>query len=1029
MRQIGTQSSKCFRKIVTFVLAFAMIITSLAVSSTESQAATKKVKKVTIGVKVGGSGILVLKKGQTKKLKVTVSPKKASKKVTYKSSKKSVVSVSSKGVVKARKSKGSAKITVTSKQNAKKKATIKVKIGTPIKKVSIQNKAVVSWTSANWVLKEVNGQKKKIWPSYKQTVTAKKSTYEVMKGRTITLKTSTSPKKATYKKYYWKSNKTSVATIPAANKVGSSTKVSTKKEGTATIIAKAMDGSGKTAKVKIKVVKFITDKTPAPTATPDSRITTMIENFESYNPGTTWDKFTAANKLNADGSSTSGTMTVVTDPENAENKCLQIKYTGPDAYDFAPVFSVDIDKLKDSLGNPSAGKKLSSYTGVKLSARVVGTSGDVTYKKIYCYFDQDGKISKTDKFAADGNKSNSAHVDNSGNPVAAGAANEDRSLRFGVEIPMAEGSDKENGTVLFNGNSTKESDKFFPFYYGSWTPEDASTHYATNSCTTGFKAKEEDGKVGFAGRSLSFNTTRINEADSTLLNQSKFDMVLGSTYGGSTKNTGGTDLTLYIDDVALVEDQVEIQDFALSLPEGGDVVYPGGDVKVNVTYTPVDTTQKDLTWTTNNDKVSVDTEGKVTVAEDFELANNETTEVVVTATSKAKPSLTKSVTFKVCPIQLPTEPYVVDFEATYDAELSGDLKPEKTTDENGVECWKFTFTGKNQRVYFKLPEEVNLSGYQKYELKGYSQMQIILDIFDASLPEAQKKTEADSSYEWWNTRTVTTLPFYGGSHSQRPATDIPYLPEYDSDPSYAQYKESGIIPKGSAVGPNDIETVSRLLSTDKSTDSMAGNYNKAKYIAIGNATDNSPEDGGTPFYIYDLRFTPKPTGELDKLPTVDLSSGSFAESMEGDSVALQWIENSTVVEATADLAANDGTHYLDVHADDQPGILIDNSEGTEDAKYSISAWVKAKDAATAGTVTFISGENFKDAKYEQYEGYDKVQKLAGNKPKSVNLSTADGWVEITAKLTVAAGKISEVNVGSTGAGFEFLLDNVTLQPR
>ena len=76
MRQISKQSSMYFRKVVTFFLAFAMIVTSLALSSTESQAAAK-VKKVAIGVKVGSSGILVLKKGQSKKLSASVSPKKA----------------------------------------------------------------------------------------------------------------------------------------------------------------------------------------------------------------------------------------------------------------------------------------------------------------------------------------------------------------------------------------------------------------------------------------------------------------------------------------------------------------------------------------------------------------------------------------------------------------------------------------------------------------------------------------------------------------------------------------------------------------------------------------------------------------------------------------------------------------------------------------------------------------------------------------------------------------------------------------
>lgn len=75
MRQISKQSSTCFRRVVTFILAFAMIVTTLAVSSTESQAAAK-VKKVAIGVKVDSSGILVLKKGQSKKLSASVSPKK-----------------------------------------------------------------------------------------------------------------------------------------------------------------------------------------------------------------------------------------------------------------------------------------------------------------------------------------------------------------------------------------------------------------------------------------------------------------------------------------------------------------------------------------------------------------------------------------------------------------------------------------------------------------------------------------------------------------------------------------------------------------------------------------------------------------------------------------------------------------------------------------------------------------------------------------------------------------------------------------
>ena len=69
--------------------------------------------------------MLTIAKGKKVKLKVTVSPVKASQKVTYKSSNKKIASVSLKGVVTAKK-KGTAKITVKT-TNGKKKV-IKVKV-------------------------------------------------------------------------------------------------------------------------------------------------------------------------------------------------------------------------------------------------------------------------------------------------------------------------------------------------------------------------------------------------------------------------------------------------------------------------------------------------------------------------------------------------------------------------------------------------------------------------------------------------------------------------------------------------------------------------------------------------------------------------------------------------------------------------------------------------------------------------------------------------------------------------------------
>lgn len=630
-----------------------------------------------------------------------------------------------------------------------------------------------------------------------------------------------------------------MAVIPEASKVGTSCKVSTKKEGTATITATAMDGSGKKAKVKLKVTKFESDKTPAPTATPDPRKSTMIEDFESYAPGTVWTKYTSRGK-------NAGTMTVVQDPENPENKCLKVEMNGTEAaYDFAPVFNVDLSKLKDSDGNSTAGKTLKSYSTIRADWRVIGNDSDVNYKKIYAYFDQFDAIKTTDAFATNDNKTASAH-------------GVDHALRFGVEISMAEGADKESAVTLGNGKSSKENGKYMPTYHTSnWQMENVGTHYDTDSCTTGFKMTEADDiKAGFATRNLVFNTGRINEADATLLDQSKFDVVMGSTYkGDAVLAEGGPGLKVfyYVDNVALVEEDIPITGFDLSLSEGGDKVYPGGDTTVNVAYTPQETTQKDLTWTSNNPQVTVNTEGKVTVPEDFDFGGQNEVQVVITATSKSNPALTKSVTITVCQIELPTEPYVIDFETMYDPELSGGLAIEKTTDAEGTECWKFNFTDNNQRIYFKLPEEVNLTAYQKYEIVGFVPIQISMDFYDAKLPDSQAVEDA----EWWKTRTIETYPFYGGSRSER-------------------------LDDGTPEGVNAKETEAELLSKVKNSDAEAGNYNKAKYIAIGTASTTEFQPGD--YYIYSLKLTPKPQGDLPKFSFATLP---LAESCEGDKTPVQ----------------------------------------------------------------------------------------------------------------------------------------------
>ena len=870
MRQIGTQSAKYFRRFVTAMLAFAMVITSLTVSSVDSQAA-KKVKKVTIGVKVGGSGILVLKKGQSKKLKVSVTPKKASKKVTYKSSKASIVSVSSKGVVKARKSKGSAKITVTSKQNAKKKATITVKIGTPVKKVAISKTATSTWSSANYTIVEKNGQKTKVYPKYTDKLKAKKNTFKLMNGRNMVIKASVSPKKATRKSLKWSTNKGSVLKV-----VGNGTKatVIARKVGKANVIAQATDGSGKKAVVKVTVTKFKSDKTPAPTAEPDTRKKTLVEDFESYEVGTKWERYTAGGYAN------SGTMTVVQDPEDPTNKCLKVTYDGADqSFDFAPAFQADLSKLKDSEGKSTAGKTLGSYTGIGFDSRIVSNDpSSVQYKKAYCYFDQADAIKHTDFFAANANSSASAHVDKDGNAVAAGAANEYKALRFGVNVSMAEGSDKENGITLYNGQSSKESNKYFPFAYSTWEQANAATHFAKDSCTAGYKDSETDAnmKVGFATRSLTFDKNRINEADSTLVNQSKFDFVLGSTYeGGSKFKVNNVFVTMYLDNIALIEEDVPVTGFELSAGDNPRVA-PGNKLVVEAKYTPEDTTQKGLTWTTNNDKVKVDANGNVTVDDDFFKGISKDVKevsVVVTATSTFNPALTKSVTITVYRVETPKEPLVLTADM-FDAEMSGEgITVTKMTDADGKEFFRLHFAKNQTFAFFKLPQEVDLSAYGSLEFVGNTTGQLTFRMTDNTFVKDMEK--------WWEkVNCIEYYPFFKGSYPYRPKGDISVddfmakYPELDRAAVEKAANASGILPDGTAVGPRGIETITGTMKDI--TQKAKSSNKKATYFVFSLDQKGFDDDGASlgwdegVYDIYSIKFIPKADDDADvESPSVE----------------------------------------------------------------------------------------------------------------------------------------------------------------
>ncbi len=213
---------------MAMLLSLAMVTASLA-PTTQVQAAQKKVLSVSVTNVTDKT--VVLKKGQTLKLKTKVEAKgKVSKKVTVKSSKPKVVKVSN-TKLKALKN-GKSKITVKSKADSKKKVSFTVIVGTPVK-----------------------------------SVTLNQTTYSGVEGESFTLKAGVAPAKASVKKVAFSSDNEKVATV---DKNG---EVKLVAEGTAKITAKSTDNSKKSATCTVTVRKqvFGLEEDPKPQPKPEPK--------------------------------------------------------------------------------------------------------------------------------------------------------------------------------------------------------------------------------------------------------------------------------------------------------------------------------------------------------------------------------------------------------------------------------------------------------------------------------------------------------------------------------------------------------------------------------------------------------------------------------------------------------------------------------------------------------------------------------------------------------------------------------------
>lgn len=205
------------RRIAASMLAFVMLFSTAFIPAS---AAKVTVKKVSVASSLSGNKkTVVVAKGKSVKLTttVTVTPnKKANKKVSYSVSDKSIATVDSKGVVKGKKA-GTTKVTVTSSKNKKKKATITVKVvGGAVTSVKLNKKSA-----------------------------------SLNVGQTLKLKTTVKAGKGANKTIAYTSSKAKVA------KVSNKGVITAVGSGSATITAKAIDGSGKKATCKVKVANPI----------------------------------------------------------------------------------------------------------------------------------------------------------------------------------------------------------------------------------------------------------------------------------------------------------------------------------------------------------------------------------------------------------------------------------------------------------------------------------------------------------------------------------------------------------------------------------------------------------------------------------------------------------------------------------------------------------------------------------------------------------------------------------------------------
>ena len=747
-----SKTSKIVTKTLAGVLSLAMVVTSLTVTGTTSEAKAK-IKSVKVTSPVVNGGKLVLKKGQKKQIKVKVTKSgKISKKVTYKSSNTKVAKiVKSKGKVYVKavgKKNKTAKITIASKANKKKKATLKIKIGTPIKKVSISKFKVTTSVTNN---KEADATKR-TKKTYKTTkfVSTKKSVltmtakYDNKAAATTNqqigqLYVKYSPTKVGYKGMKWKAKNSKIVYV---SPYGVVTPV---KAGSTKIYGYTKDGTNKKVTINVKINPAPQTPTPTPNYEPaDNRTKTVVEDFESYDVGYNWesDEYKGTSGKATKGkeyvNSNVGKMTVVQDPEDPKNKCLKIEYTGDtQAYDYAPIFNL---KMK---------KALDDYSGIMFQSRIVASNtGDCKYKTAYAYFSKYDSITPDYYFATSLTKADAEKKGIS-----------EEFVKFSVDSSHATGKD-ENFTVPNKGDEFEGmvyNNKSFPMMYDDWSKEKKNENR-----TIGFKESENDTyKAGWHQNKLNLNKGNITE--DKVLTSKNFALVIGSTYTGRYPSTNAS-LTLYLDNLTFLEGETPCTSVAID--NAPTKIAKGFKMKITTddfVFTPDNTTQTQLTWTSSDENVlKIDSSKSDPVLEGISAGK-----VTVTAAVTKNPSVKTSFEIEV------VEPEKVVSDLTFDLSTLKIMptKPEddtttkiystmdKATQSGGILGLEFTKADKDVYV-LDLGKAYDLSGYKGLSMTGKATEQMTIELY----PETADFT-ADKY--WTKQVEFATYPFFEGSHAIR----------------------------------------------------------------------------------------------------------------------------------------------------------------------------------------------------------------------------------------------------------------------